>query len=136
MNATEIIAQITKQAESHKPDVRRVASMAVGEVARQGDVYLTRVDASHKRGKAISDRQLAPGTTKGSRHILATPEAKLYAPAEPGPLTGPVVDSPTRRVYVEHPEHGHLDLPLGCYQTTYQRDYAKERADEVRRVAD
>lgn len=135
MNAATIIEQIVRQAESHKPDVRRFATMKYGEVVRQGDVYLSKIGDT-ALGEQIADRQLAPGTTKGSRHICATDSAKLYAPKDPGPLTGPTIVSKTDRVIVEHPEHGWLDLPPGCYRVTYQRDYAEERADEIRRVQD
>ncbi len=133
--AQEILSAIESAATKHSPDVRRVATMDVDEVARQGDVYLTRIDKMPK-GRAVKDRQLAPGTSKGSRHVIGTEvDCAIVMPAKRGPLDGPCIDAKSRLV-IEHPEHGWLDLPPGQYRTTYQRDFARERAEEVRRVQD
>lgn len=136
--APQVFEAIQRESKRHRADVRHVASMSPGECARQGDVYLTMLDRLPAQlGKKTEQRQLAPGTTQGSRHIVAAScGATIYEPAAgASALLGPVIDSPGR-LLVEHPEHGHLDLPRGVYQATFQRDYAKERADEIRRVAD
>jgi hypothetical protein len=133
--AQEIIEQIEAAATTHTPEIRRVATMQPGEAVRQGDVYLTRIQ-SPLAGEPYPTRQLAPGTTKGSRHIVsAKTDCAIVIPPGGGPLDGPCIDARSRLV-VEHPEHGWLDLPPGAYRVTYQRDYARERAEEVRRVAD
>ena len=76
--------------------------------------------------------QLAPGTTRGSRHILDSLDGvELYIVKDADALTGPLVVTLKERV-VTHPEHGDVILPPGCYAITYQRAYA----DELRRVAD
>ena len=125
--ATEALARVEREAnEKHVTEVRRVARMEVGQVARQGDIYLHRVAKDHAKGRRIEERQLARGVTTGSRHVADAP-AKIYegttrpAWCRDGTLLGPVVES-SRRVVVTHPEHAWLDLPAGCYQVTYQRD--------------
>ena len=76
--------------------------------------------------------QLAPGTTKGSRHILDSVDGvAFYADPQADVLTGPVIETECERT-VTHPEHGDVVLPAGVYAITYQRAYA----DELRRVAD
>lgn len=134
--ATEVLSEIQSAAAETRPDVRRVATMKPGEYARQGDVYVTRLNELPELGKPYEGRQLAPGTSKGSRHVVAlSVDADLFDVVQPGPLDGPIIDAKSR-LLIEHPEHGHLDLPPGVYAVTYQRDYARERADEIRRVAD
>lgn len=111
-------------------DTRFVEALELGEFARQGDLYIVRID-----GFAMVDynetenRQLAAGTTQGSRHIL-TGEANIYHPkveGKPVPqkigyrLNGPVFVA-ENFVTVEHPEHAHISLPAGTYQICHQVD--------------
>lgn len=144
MNGTalEVLQRIQDSAGKHKADIRRAATMEPGEFARQGDICVLRLLSRERpdlqqAGKRTAERQLAPGNTKGSRHVVASSvECEIYAPHDSADaLQGPVIIARSR-LLVEHPEHGHLDLPPGFYQVTYQRDYAKERADEIRRVMD
>lgn len=48
----------------------RVVELEIGQVARQGDIYIERVASIQNKGKQVKSRQLAPGNTKGSRHIV------------------------------------------------------------------
>jgi hypothetical protein len=137
MDALEVWREIQEAARGHRPDVRRVATMEPGDVVRQGDVYLTCVAALPAGLRRARDGQLALGSTQGSRHVLRGDAARIgWPPASRSPLQGPYIDSPEERVYVAHPEHGHLDLPPGRYSVTYQRDYAREREAELRPVVD
>lgn len=137
--AIEVVTQIERKAAESTPSLRVVKRMKVGAVVRQGDLYLERLAALPKElGKRTADRQLAIGQTQGSRHVIdPAPEGlEIYAPPkDANALVGPVVSSPNR-IRLTHPEHGHFDLPAGIYQVRYQRDYAKERAEEIRRVSD
>lgn len=94
-----------------------------GDAWRQGDVYVTLLDAvpaGTVQIKAI--KQLAPGNTPGSRHCLdAMLGVRAYRLAAPGPLDGPVLLLTKERT-VTHPEHGHVVLPPGVYAVTYQRN--------------
>jgi hypothetical protein len=122
-----------------------VGTVSLGDVIRQGDVMLVAI-GSLPNGKPTSNRQLAPGTSQGSRHILegecelftAAPEAVAAAIARangasvPVALLGPVFRT-GEKCELTHPEHGNFLLPAGeCFATVYQRDFA----EEVRRVAD
>ena len=52
------------------PEVRFVDKMETGQFARQGDLYLVKIEAVPQGLKKTSNRQLAPGATQGSRHTV------------------------------------------------------------------
>ena len=111
----------------------RIGSPSLGDVVRQGDLYLVCVE-SLPDGRPWKGRQLAPGTTQGSRHV-AEGECRIVdgndtdAPRE---LLGPSFEC-LGDVEVSHPEHGNKILPEGtCWSVVHQRTWA----DEVRRVQD
>lgn len=108
--------------------VRRIDVMAVGQVVRQGDIYIHCVADGHEKGDLTGDRQLALGESMGSRHVAEKPSQVYAGEVAPpwysknfAPLLGPCVVSPGRFV-ITHPEHAHVDLPAGTYQITHQRD--------------
>lgn len=132
--AHQRIADHAAQADHH---IRHVESIAVGEFARQGDLYLCRIDSAGKDWRPTDNRQLAPGVSNGSRHvvdgdadILTSPEAN---PVERLPnlnrvrLLGPQIMA-KERITITHPEHAHISLPPGVYQTTYQLDFDRQQA--------
>jgi len=141
--AHEVIQNHAEQSAS--PEVRHVERADTG--IRQGDVYLRpyqgkpleyrflRGAVTVRRGDAtqeIQDRQLAPGTTQGSRHIVEGDGVRLYRdPSQRHPLIGPVLVV-ERRCTVTHPEHAHISLPPGEYQVTYQLDAMQEELARVR----
>lgn len=105
---------------------------SVGDFARQGDLYITKLESIPAGAKSIPfAAQLAPGTSRGSRHCLDNSNVRMYSVANAGPLDGPVIDV-KQEVTVTHPEHGDFRLPCGVYKITYQRAFA----DELRRVRD
>lgn len=138
MNAAIDIGRIKKSAESCEMfggKVERIGSPSLGDVVRQGDLYLVCIDEAF--GQQTKDRQLAPGTTQGSRHVISgncTIVAK-YSKAigsVPLELIGPAFRC-VEDCRLEHPEHGHKILPSGTsWAVVYQRAYA----DEIRRVQD
>lgn len=118
------------------PDTRVIATMAVGEWCRQGDVMLIRINDLSADWLPTDDMQLAPGTTQGSRHIVTSrcrirrsPEARPIVRLRDGRvrLLGPQIQS-AERLVVSHPEHAHMDLPPGCYQVSYQTDIRTQEA--------
>lgn len=141
MAASEFMALCEREAKARAvPEVRRREKMEIGERIRQGDIYVQRVSDNHPRGKQIENRQLAVGSTSGSRHVLTTGSATVYEGTTPAPgqsesavqiLLGPCIESKSDRVYVSHPEHAHLDLPPGTYQVNHQLD-----ARTMQRVSD
>lgn len=126
--------EIAERIANHTPD----ASVRVWNEhqthGRQGDVYFTRVVDAHPRGKELGTRQVAVGTTVGSRHVVEGAVKVFEGRALPkgftapswttqAELLGPVVvaDEPFA---LTHPEHAHHRLPAGTYQVTYQADYS------------
>jgi hypothetical protein len=117
------------------PETERVASLSVGDMVQQGDVYLLRVkDKSQPAKDKTGSRQLAPGNNPGARHVI-DPDADvtvypsgiaggleaLGVPVASHALLGPLVRALSRFTLM-HPEHGHKDMPAGCYQTLFQVD--------------
>lgn len=139
-NAADAVEAITKA----KPDaeVRVCRRIEIGRAIHQGDCYLHRVAEDHPRGKQLGTRQVAVGTTIGSRHIVEGDGVAVFTGAklpdgftvprglQESDLLGPVVvaDEPFT---LTHPEHAHHKLPRGVYQVTYQADLVS-----MRRVAD
>lgn len=126
---------IEAAAQQADPEVRRVDRIAVGEYARQGDIYVERIADVDMNWPLGTNRQLAPGTTQGSRHVVAG-DVAIRTPPEGqrvrrdganARLLGPQLSS-AGRVVITHPEHAHLDLPPGCYQVSYQLDWARQQA--------
>lgn len=133
----QTIAQITEEACTKKVAAERVISdFPIGKVARQGDIYICRVDAAHPHGGPLENRQLAQGTSKGSRHIAEGVGTTVYegttAPpqAVATPFLGPCVQSDVE-FRISHPEHADVIVPAGTYQITHQM-----HARTLRRVQD
>jgi hypothetical protein len=109
----------------------------VGKHVRQGDLYIIRMDPStfdKTKYKVTQNRQLAPGSTKGSRHTV-TDAVTVYAPVKEQEvlrqndgftMLGPVVES-KERFSVDHPEHAAMSCPAGTYQISYQIDPITQR---------
>lgn len=124
-----------KTAAKVRPEVRDFTGAEIGQVARQGDIYVARVDDTHAHGKPCGS-QLAMGTTQGSRHV-AEGDVKCYEGTtlpswcEFGTFLGPCLVVGAGGAVVTHPEHAHIALGEGCYQVTHQMDAATRE-----RVAD
>lgn len=136
MTATQSLDRIQTQAEKIKSDdtQRFPDAASVGDTFRQGDIYIELLAAVPSSARPMSrpDAQLAPGTTRGSRHILDSLDGvEMFSDPGADALTGPIIRTSRERT-VTHPEHGDVILPPGCYGITYQRQHA----DELRRVAD
>lgn len=97
----------------------------------QGDVYITRLDALPSGVTEMKDmqRQLAPGETQGSRHLLRHLDGvKMYKRNSAQECDGPVLQL-TQVNDIEHPEHGNLcNIAPGFYAITYQ-----QTGDQMRR---
>lgn len=119
--------------ERTKPAAQSYTHMNVGEGVRQGDVYIRRAEAVDESRKRWTGRQIALGTTQGSRHMIREADmahVRLYQPgrADYGPSI--VADAPWT---LEHPEHADITFPAGKYVTWYQQEFT---AGDVRRVID
>lgn len=113
----------------------RIGSPSVGDVVRQGDLYLVNI-AEMPKGKPTKDRQLAEGNTQGSRHIVQG-DVEIVIPDQPHASINRVLCGPAihckGEVEVTHPEHGNKILPE---DTTWRVIFQKAHAEEVRRVQD
>lgn len=155
-NAVHAFREVKEHAEkikSGEPQV--VGTMSPGDTQRQGDVYIVCLGPKNSGVLAqlgnltpIAERQLAPGETQGSRHILEG-DVRLFRATEPGKvaavinglvkgaavqeaLIGPVFETGAK-TELTHPEHGNFKYPEGeICATVYQRAHA----DEVRRQVD
>lgn len=136
MTATQAHALVERDAQRAKPEVRDVrATLRAGKAVRQGDVYLVRLDDSQigvaKRATPMKTMQIVDGTSSGSRHVVtgraslyeADPAVKLATCIRPDALLGPLVVA-TEECVVTHPEHAHVRIPAGVYQTVHQLDAA------------
>lgn len=127
------------------PETRYVERMEAGQFVRQGDIYLVCLAMNQvPEGLVPTDnRQLAPGTTQGSRHIVDNTVDVFKHPkqgeivltnrtrgSEAGHAIGPVIVAKDY-FQVTHPEHAHMSLPAGTYQVLGQIDPV-----ELRRVLD
>lgn len=150
LTPAKAFAKVQSVAEKIKNDeTASVGTVSKGDVIRQGDIYLVAIGSLPSTARRITDRQLAPGTSQGSRHVLkgecevyeadrqevavliggAMVPQKVEIHAE---LIGPVFRA-VGEVEVDHPEHGNRVLPAGeVFATYYQRQFA----EEIRRQAD
>lgn len=135
VTATKAFSDIRDHAESIKNDGdHRVEVCTPGDTWAQGDVGIVCIADLPRDAVLVKEPQvqLAPGTTQGSRHCLDSLRGiKVYSTPNDGPLDGPLLKS-SREFTVEHPEHGNVTLPAGCYAIVYQRAFA----DELRAVRD
>lgn len=137
-DTTKAVEQVEQAAKLADHEPRVIETMEVGQVARQGDIYLHRVDEGHARGKLRTGpnaRQLALGSQAGARHVAEPPAVVFEGTALPAwcrerTFLGPCIESP-KPFTVSHPEHAHVTLPAGTYQVTHQMD-----ARTLDRVAD
>ena len=147
MTVAQQIAAIKKSAEKmDAAKTEKIQTASAGDVVRQGDIYFVCLE-SPQTGQQLKSRQLAPGTTQGSRHVaegdcrivnanratIASTVNRLIKGAEvPEQLIGPVVECHGETT-ITHPEHGHRILTAGSvWASVYQRAHA----EEVRRVQD
>lgn len=126
-NADEVHSMIEREAkEKAVHEVRKISAIAIGQVVRQGDIYIHAVGPRHARGKKTENRQLAMGNSRGSRHVAEGPVEIYEGTTLPewcrrGTFLGPVVVA-AAPFTITHPEHAYVELPAGVYQVTHQMD--------------
>jgi len=120
--------EFKEKAEKVRVDgLRDCRNLQIGQVVRQGDIYIHKVDQSHNHGDEVSDHQLAMGITLGSRHI-ADENFKVFKGTtlpewvERGNFLGPCIVTDKDTAMVSHPEHANVALGAGTYQITHQMD--------------
>lgn len=123
------------------------ATFEPGDVAHQGDLIVVCIGKLPKSARPRKDRQLAEGSTQGSRHVLergdvydapASEIADLIRVAtgsviEDSAFLGPVFVSPADPTAddLTHPEHGHQGFPAGAVcAVVYQRNLDSEEREQ------
>lgn len=137
----ETYQAIQDYAQSPLGDMRVIDECPVGYHVRQGDLYVQRIKSFNKEDyKEVSNRQLAPGQSKGSRHTVSD-SVTVYEPIDKSMgnaeivnggiiIKGPIIESKDR-FSVMHVEHADMSMPCGTYQIMYQAD-----PQTMRRVQD
>lgn len=130
MTIQKIYKNIDLYAQSPLGEMRVVDSCPVGKGGRQGDVYIVAIaDFDRANSKLVPERQLAPGTSNGSRHTVSD-SVKVWKPANFNicentalgfKMIGYVIEADTRWTLM-HPEHPDASMPEGVYQICYQVD--------------
>lgn len=143
----EAIQEITQHAQHLRetvgpgqPAVLNEAA-SIGDGVWQGDVGLELVAAvpdgcTLARRPSERDRQLAPGTTQGSRHLIRDlSTVRFYRRTDAAnPLLGPCFVCKEETV-VEHPVHGAVTIAKGhTVQVRYQREWDQEQRQERRNL--
>jgi len=146
--ATEFHQTLTQAVAMPSQEVRDHRSMRIGATGHQGDVYIHRISAIPKAWDVLvtEHRQVALGSTIGSRHIAEGAKIKVYWPrsidqaVNECPITGfvqrlgrgagfclgPVIHAEEGWT-LTHPEHAHHEFPSGLFMTTYQLDIVNMR---------
>lgn len=120
---------------------RKIVDFPVGEVKAQGDLLFVSIAGLPATLKPRKNRQLADGTTQGSRHVAETGHVYDADPAEVAKLIkqatgkavdaryiGPVIVGPSN---ITHPEHGHHNYECGCtIATVFQRVLDAEEREQ------
>lgn len=122
----------------------RIGSPSVGDVVRQGDLYLVCLESPQGR-REVAERQLAPGTTQGSRHVaegdcvirvdevtVTVNDHENNSAMVPSQLIGPAIEC-RGEVEIAHPQHQNKILPAG---TNWAVVYQRKLAEEIRRIQD
>jgi len=133
MTAVEVFKKIQATKVESKKILWFSQAASPGEYIRQGDVYISAIEnADGLKLDPKPNPQMAPGDTRGSRHILNSLEnVVMYRKDDPTALEGPILHV-MKDVVLEHPDHGHVGLTPGFYAITFQR----QMAEELRRARD
>lgn len=136
MLATQVLEEIQQHGQPLTDDIKIVPDNAeVGQYVPQGDINLIRLpELPSGVAPQQPNPQLAPGTTRGSRHCIREsdmPHVEFFGFTDARPLEGPILVFGKRTV-IEHPEHKHISFPAGIWAVTYQRRHA----DGIRRISD
>jgi hypothetical protein len=134
--ASEVIQSIQEFATASDGKLKFIPDdFPVGQYIPQGDINILRLEKLPERVVLmLPDQQLAPGSTRGSRHCIRAEDmdhCEFYHFLDATPLEGPVIVFKERTI-IEHPEHDDQSWPAGIVMI----GYARSHAEEVRRVQD
>jgi hypothetical protein len=131
-------------------EAKLLEGFSVGDVSHQGDLIIVGIVALPRSARPRKNRQLAEGSTQGSRHVLKRGSvydcdaADVVAAIEiatkqqiDARYVGPVFVSPKNPTAddLTHPEHGNQGFPAGqVCAVVYQRSLDSEQREQ--RVVD
>lgn len=130
LQPTQVIEQIHTHGQSIANDSTVTVSPVVGVPVAQGDINLWLLPKLPDGVmEAAPNCQLAPGTTRGSRHCIKQSDmahVKFYRLSNPNPLQSGIMVF-EKETTIEHPEHGNQIWSDGSIvAVTYQRRHAIE----------
>lgn len=107
--------------------LRICRNMSIGQVVRQGDIYIHRVSCNHPHGLKTKNHQLAVGYGLGSRHIADESFDVYYGTTLPEYVNskhflGQLIKGTKDSSMITHPEHGNICVGKGTFQITHQMD--------------
>ena len=127
-------------------EAKLLESFAVGDVSHQGDLILIAIATLPNSAQPRANRQLADGTTQGSRHVLERGDVFDCDAADvvfaikaatkcdvDDRYIGPVFVSPEQPTAndLAHPEHGNQGFPAGSViAVVYQRNQDAEEHEQ------
>lgn len=141
MNATiEAVKKITEN-KRRMPEVRDCSGLKVGDVARQGDIYIEKISDTFvdNVGLEKTNLQLVNGNTIGSSHCLVeNPHAKLFETKKrPLSKNGKILRFPMCEIFsttsfsISHRNHAwHSNFSAGHYVISQQCDFISQRANK------
>jgi len=100
---------------------------------RQGDVFVTRVDAIPERARRspLPHGILVHGELTGHSHRLESPKSAMLFSGTHG-IGELYLDVPAGGTRIVHEEHGTIELPEGLYRAWRQREYSPQEIRVVR----
>jgi hypothetical protein len=125
----QVLEKIHQRGLEAADDSLVIVDPKVGQYIPQGDLNIWRLaELPPTAIPAAPEHQLAPGTTRGSRHCIKAEDmanVEFYRLDGATALHGPVLKFHIP-VTIKHPEHGDQLWPAGVVAITYQRLHAVE----------
>jgi hypothetical protein len=134
MEAQQALEMVKKSPTQSKPPMQVHTEMKPGQIHWQGDVGILALKKLPKGLLPMAPiAKLAPGSSRGSRHIVHERVVyRMYRKEIREVTDGPFVVSETE-FRVDHPDHGTVVVPPGVYQIRYQRQALPDgRVERVR----
>jgi len=136
MLISEAVSELRKSSESidSSQPVQIPEVMSPGEGYPQGDIVLKMIEALPSSAVQVpwehGDRQIAPGTSRGSRHCIPSRfqgYVRFFSINDGNPLSDLVITAEVPFDLV-HPEHAdHVGYPPGIYRVKHQQNAQRER---------
>jgi len=130
----EIEAMQTLTEEIDLSKAVQVPPLEMGDIFPQGDIALTMIKSLPSKKTPVSwaggDMQLAPGTTRGSRHCIPgkfSSDVSIYR-INDGDVLSDLVLEARAPFDLTHPEHAdHLGYLAGFYRVVHQQNEQRQR---------